>query len=109
MYRTKTKAIINIYSFEKGETDWVFASDMQEAKDFYLNYTQCGDLEGYTIKNVPKDEWSKHYILDLNEPEPDAEEDYWEEDYHNGYKIEETFEEYAKRNTIKDFICSTAY
>ncbi len=103
---------MNIYIFEyfSGEKDWVFAPTMKEAKGFYLKHTDCGDLDGYTVKIVPKKEWGNHYILDINESEPDPDEiEYNEDDYSGGYKIQETFAEYAARNTQTDMICTTEF
>ena len=45
---------MNIYefSYSGGETDWVFAPDIQEAKDFYLKFTGCGDLTLTKVKEA---------------------------------------------------------
>lgn len=102
---------MKIYEFSHigGETDWVFAPNMKKAKDFYVRFTGCGNLTGTTVKRVPKSKWSKMYILDIYECEPDPEINYNEDDYFNGYKIQETFAEYAERNTITDMIATTEY
>jgi hypothetical protein len=102
---------MQIYEFSWDEnTDWVFASDEEEAREFYLGHTGCGDLIACEVKEVPREEWKDNYILDINEPEPyDDEEDYNEEDYSCGYKIIESFEEYAKNNSVTDIICTTAF
>jgi len=98
------------FSYSGGETDWVFAPNIKEAKDFYLGFTGCGDLTNATVKRVPKSKWSGMYLLDINESEPDPDEvDYDEDDYCNGYKIQETFAEYAERNTTTDMIATTEY
>lgn len=100
---------MNIYTFTYygGETDWVFAPDIKEAKDFYLKFTGCGDLTLITVKRVPKSKWNEMYLLDPNESVPD--EDYNEDDYSCGLKIIETFAEYAERNTVTDMIATTEY
>lgn len=100
---------MKIFEFKADETDWVFAADLEDAKEFYLNHSGCGDLDGYKITETPKSEWKNCNILDVNEIEPDEDEDYNEGDYSCGYKIEQTFEEYAKENTIRDIIATTAF
>jgi len=104
---------MNIYefSYSGGETDWVFAPAIKEARDFYLKFTGCGDLTMTEVKRVPKSKWNEMYLLDPNESEPDEEEeeDYNEEDYSFGLKIIETFAEYAQRNTVTDMIATTEY
>lgn len=103
---------MNIYEFgySGGETDWVFAPDIEEAKDFYLKFTGCGDLTLTKVKEVPKDKWNEMYLLDPNDSEPDEDEEgYNEDDYCNGIKIIETFAEYAERNTVIDMIATTEY
>ena len=102
---------MKIYRFEYsgGETDWVFAPNVKEAKEFYLNFTGCSDLTNTTIKLVPKSKWNEAYLLDPNEIEPDEDEDYNEEDYSCGLKIIETFAEYAARNSVIDIIATTEY
>jgi hypothetical protein len=103
---------MNIYEFSyyRGQSDWVFAPDIKEAKEFYLKFTGCGDLTLTTVKRLPKSEWNETYLLDPNESEPDEdEEDYNKEDYSCGLKIIETFADYAKRNTITDMIATTEY
>ena len=100
---------MNIYefSYSAGETDWVFAPNIKEAKGFYLSFTDCGDLTLATVKRVPKSKWNEMYLVDPNESEPD--DDYEEDDYACGYKIIETFADYARRNTITDMIATTEY
>tara|TARA_R110001606_G_scaffold396386_2_gene570405 strand:- start:278 stop:583 length:306 start_codon:yes stop_codon:yes gene_type:complete len=101
---------MKIYEFKScGETDWVFAPDMDEAKLFYLNFTGCGDLTATKIEEVDKSKWKEMYLLDINESEPDEDEEYNEDDYSCGYKIIENFEGYALRNTVTDMIATTAY
>lgn len=98
------------FSYPKGETDWVFAPNMKEAKDFYLQFTGCGDLSSATVKRVPKNKWGEMYILDLNESEPcDNKEVYNEDDYFSGFKIIETFAEYAEKNIFTDMIATTEF
>jgi hypothetical protein len=98
------------FSYSGGETDWVFAPDIKEAKDFYLRFTGCCDLTATKVKRVPKSKWNEMYLLDPSESEPDEdEEDYNEDDYSCGLKIIETFAEYAERNTTTDIIATTEY
>lgn len=98
------------FQFPGGEKDWVFAPTMKEAKVFYLNHTQCGDLDSCHVSIVPKKEWSHNVILDINEMEPDPDDvDYDEDDYACGYKIQQTFAEYAEKNTSTDLICTTEF
>lgn len=91
---------MNIYTFEgsQGETDWVFAPNMKEAKEFYLNHTGCGDLINMKVDRMPKSKWNETYLLDPNEDDPDG-----------GLKKIESFAEYAERNTTTDMIATTEY
>lgn len=101
---------IYLFKWKDGEKDWVFAPDIKEAREFYLNHTQCGDLENCEVSRVPKKEWSSHLLLDINESEPDPEEvEYNEDDYSCGYKVQETFAEYSARETTTDLIATTEY
>ena len=102
---------MNIYefSYSVGQSDWVLAPAIKDAKDFYLKFTGCGDLTMTEVKVVPKSKWNEMYLLDPNESEPDEDEDYNEEDYSCGLKIIETFAEYAQRNTVVDMIATTEY
>lgn len=98
------------FKYSGGETDWVFAPNIKEAKEFYLRHTGCGDLSDCEVKSIPKKEWSQNYILDINDSEPDPDEvGYNEDDYCCGYRIQETFVEYAERNTITDLIATTEF
>jgi hypothetical protein len=92
---------MKIYEFRHnaGATDWVIAPNISEARDFFLRIAGCGDFEDMTVKSVAKSKWPTMYILDFHAREWD--EDYpnnKEDDYCNGYKIEETFADYAARN-----------
>lgn len=101
---------MNIYEFKHslGETDWVCAPNIKEAKKFYKNETGSTDLP----RKVTKKELSQTYLLDVNEDEPDW-DDYEgediEEDFCNGYKIIETFEEYLKTAKSIELMASTTY
>lgn len=101
---------MNIYEFvyPEGQTDWVFAPDVKEAKEFYLSFTDCGDLIGVKVKRVPKRKWNEMYILDTNESEP-YEGEYNKEDYYFGYKIIESFADYAAKNKYTDIIATTQF
>lgn len=104
------KITMKIYEFKYpgGETDWVFAPNKTEAKEFYLIFTQCGDLDDCTVKSVPKAKWDSHYILDTDCPQP-PEGDYNESEYALGYKIQQTFAQYANENTETDIIATTEF
>lgn len=110
MNQLKTR-IMNIYTFKHfgGETDWVFSPNIKEAKDFYLQFTMCGDFINTKVERLPKSKWSETYLLDPEVREPDEHEDYNEDDYSCGLKIVETFAEYAERNTITDMIATTEF
>lgn len=58
------KKIMKIYEFiwDGGEIDWVFAYDIADAKEFYINHTGCGDLNDCNIMLIPRPEWGNHYI-----------------------------------------------
>ena len=103
---------MKIYEFRWGKEskDWVLAPNKKEATEFYINFTLCEDVVGCDVREVPKEKWSEYYLIDPNESEPDDEEfEYDEGDYHGGYKIVETFAEYAERNTQTDIIATTEY
>lgn len=101
---------IYVFKWEKQAKDWVLASDIEDAKDFYLRHTGCGDLEECEVSRVKKSEWTSHFILDLDHPEPDHEDgEYNEDDYISGYKIQESFAEYAARERTTDLIATTEY
>jgi len=99
------------FKFSGGETDWVLAPNMKEAKEFYLNFTGCGDLTNSTVRSVPKKEWDTMYLLDINDSDPydEESEDYNEDDYSCGYRIIETMKEYAERETCTDLIATTEF
>ena len=103
---------MNFYEFtyEGGARDWVYAPGEEEAKQFYIDQTGCHNIDGYTVRLVPEDEWQTTYILDSNESEPDEdEEEYNEDDYHNGYKILMNFKEYAEKNTSMDMVATSEF
>lgn len=102
---------MKIYEFEyDGDKDWVYAPNKKEAIDFYKGHIGTTDLKGTNINIIPKNRWNQIFILDINETEPDPEEvEYDEDDYLNGYKIEQTFAEYAQKNRRTDIISTTVY
>ncbi|MEM1003439.1 MAG: hypothetical protein AAGH46_12400 [Bacteroidota bacterium] len=92
--------------------EWMFAHDKEDAKQAYLRITGCGDLQGCHITEVPKEKWSEMYLLDIDDMEPEEgeeDDDYNWQDYENGYKIIESFADYAERNTITDLIATTEF
>jgi hypothetical protein len=109
---------MKIFEFKASESDWVFAKDIEEAKEFYLNFSGCGDLTCHEVIEVPESKWSQMYLLDPNESEPDDDEmsceglypdGKTEDDYSCGLLIIESFKEYAENNTITDLIATTEY
>ena len=109
---------MKIFEFKGYETDWVFAKDIEDAKEFYLNFSGCGDLTHLTVNEVPESKWSDMYLLDPNESEPDEDEmddigvysnGKTEDDYSGGLLITESFKEYAENNTVTDLIATTEY
>lgn len=102
---------MNIYTFKhsEGETDWIFAPNITEAENFYLNFTDCSNFNECEVKKLPRNRWNEMYLLDPNEKESHCNGDYNENDYCCGLKIIETFAEYAEKNTVTDIIASTGY
>jgi len=100
---------MNIYTFEykDGQTDWVFAPDIKKAKSFYLSFTLCGDLNDCKVTRLPKSKWATTYIIDPDDCDTENEDD----DTRNecGYKIVQTFKEYAEQNTQTDIIATTEF
>lgn len=101
---------MNFYEFKYGggEIDWVFAPDMKEAKEFYINHTGCVDLDDCTVTRLKKAAWATTYILDIEEFEPDGGE-HDESLYCHGYKIEMSFKEYAEKNKFIDLVATTEF
>mgnify|MGYP003140102522 CR=1 FL=1 len=98
------------FTWPHGDSAFVFAPDKDTAVDFYkAQIGEHGLLGCEKIEEIPKERWSCHYILDPNETEPDPDESYDEDDYCNGYKIIESFADYAKREKSTDIICTTEY
>jgi|GEM_PF-1575795 len=102
---------MKIFSFTfYSDTDWVLAPDEEEACKFYQSFIDCVDLTGCTVKEIPESQWSSMYILDINEFQPDEDdEDYNEDDYCSGYKIDGTFADYAKDNYSTSLIATTNF
>jgi len=103
---------MKIFEFESQEnafpTDWIYAKDMEDAKEFYMRHTGCieSDLDDINIIDIPQSEWKDKFIVDPNEYSEDKTE---EDGYINGYKIQMTFQEYADQNTIIDIICTSEF
>lgn len=106
------------FEYETGEIDWIFAPNKKEAKEFYINKTGCADLKGCKVSLVKKSEYKNNFILDINEHQPDYDEldengfyenGLTEDDYCNGFKIEMTFEQYAKENKFTEIFCTTEF
>ena len=99
---------IYAFTFNGAQTDWVFAPNKKEAKEFYLGYTDCGDLDDCKITSVPQSNWAKINIVDPDDREPTI-GDYEKKEYDNGLKITETFEDYAENNTVTNIIATTEF
>ena len=90
---------MKIFEFKwKDNIDWVYAHDIDDAKEFYLGFTQCFDLDGCVFKELLKEDWHKHNILDIDSFDDDGE-----------YKVLQTFKEYAEENSMTDMIATTAF
>jgi hypothetical protein len=104
---------MNVYQFKyhSGETDWVVAPEMREAKSFYKNHIGDTDLEGFEVTKLTKKQLREHHILDVDSPEPDidGEEEYNPDEYSNGFKILMTFEEYLKTAKSTELFCTSEY
>lgn len=102
---------MNIYEFKhpEGETDWVCAPTIKEARFYYSTY--CGSSDT-ACRKLLKKELETTNLLDLNESEPDW-DDYQgeetEDDYCNSYKITETFAEYLKTAKYTEIMATTEY
>jgi len=102
---------MKIYEFvhSEGETDWIFAPNIKEAREFYQRHTGSDPIE-CNVKAVKKSAWKNMCLLDTDEPGPDFDDvNYNEEDYCNGYKIISTFADYAENNTVTDLIATTEF
>jgi len=89
--------------------DWVLAYDKKEAVEFYLNFTQCGDIDDCKITRIPKSKWKDSFIIDPDEPEPDGIEIFDGSLYSGGYKIIGNFEQFAEENNPPEFIATTEF
>ena len=102
---------MKIFKFEHDETDWVFAESKWAAKAYYLKFTECGTLEGVKVTEIPEEEWPHLKIIDpdsyCEEDEIPKSEAHLYDDY--GYKIIQTFEEYAAENQRPELFCTTAF
>lgn len=96
------------FKFQK-DSDWVFAPDEEDAREFYMGFIGACDLEGVEVTEVPESEWTSNYIINIEEPEPEESENYNEDDYAGGYKIQCSFAEYAKNNFETDLIATTNF
>lgn len=90
--------IFEFYWPEVEATDWVYAYDKEYAKDFYLGFTQCGDLKGCVVREIPEEDWDKHDILDVDSLDDEG-----------NYKVLKTFKEYAEENSITGMIATTEF
>lgn len=107
---------MKIYKFEHnvrgGETDWVCAPNIKKARDFYSFETGINSFKDTVVKALTKRELEKSYLLDLNELEPDWDEyegELTEDNFCNGYLIQETFADYLKTAKYIDMVATTNY
>jgi len=107
---------MKIYKFEHkgigGETDWVCAPNIKEARDFYSGESGIRSFENFIVKVLTKAELENSYLLDLDEPEPDWDEyegDLIEDDFCCGYLVIQSFAEYLKTAKYTDMVATTAY
>ena len=107
---------MKIYKFEYnvrgGETDWVCAPNIKEARDFYSSETGVDSFEDTIVKALTKKELEGSYILDLDVSEPDWSEydgDLTEDDFCSGYLIIESFADYLKTAKYTDMVATTSY
>lgn len=101
---------MNIYQFEwKEATDWVLAPDKATAKKWYISFSDCGDLDECKVTRMKKSEWSEAQIIDPNEYIHPNDPEYDEDLYDNGFKIIESFADFAARETTTSIIATTAF
>ena len=100
---------MKIFKFKEieGVTVFVFAPSELEAIEFYKHEYDLNDLSEYQITEVEQHLWPMIYIIDPDEQEPYEQEDYNQDEYSGGYKIIESFAEYAARETQIDIICTS--
>ena len=107
---------MKMYKFEHnvkgGETDWVCAPNIKEARDFYSSETGSNSFEDTIVRALTKKELEKSYLLDLDVSEPDWDEyegELTEDNFCSGYLIQETFADYLKTAKYTDMVATTAY
>ena len=85
--------------------DYVVARNLDECMRF--------DENGVTpdeVRELTDDELDNHYVLDLDNPEPQFGHDEYDEDqYCNGYKIKCTFREVVNEAQSPDLFCTTEF
>lgn len=104
---------MKVFEFNwQGSIDWVLSNSQEEAEEFYKNESSNSDLDDYKITELSEKQSREYSLIDPNEPEPDEdEEDYCEDDYCSGYKILESFHDYAldPSNQYNHIICSNEF
>jgi len=99
---------MKIFEFDWGdETDWWCDHDLKSAKEHYISFTGCNDLDGCKVSEVTEEECKKAVIIDINDYDPDREDD--DELYFGGYKIIQSFSDYLKTATVPDMVATTAF
>lgn len=86
-----------------GEKDWVCADTAIEALKFYCGLTDMDIIEfedeDDDIVELPREMWSKKYIIDIEKPMDDG----------GNYPVIETFEEYMRHAEFTEIIATTNY
>lgn len=108
-----------IYKFihEGTGADFIIAPNKPAARKFYKDLIDC-DLDGVEVERLRREEWHRHYILDLDDIEMEGGDPRYYYCIRNGgclgYRIIRTFEgaaclhvsEYGDR---PDIICTTMF
>lgn len=107
---------MKIYKFQYkgkgGDTEWVCAPNIKEARKFYTSESGVDSFEDFIVKALTKEELKNSYLLDADESEPDWEEyegDLTEDDFSCGYLIIETMEEYLKTAKYTGMVATTNF
>ena len=88
--------------FPQGELEWVLAKDKGNA----IRHSGSDIDEDCKVSELPHSKWSTHFIFDPNDYKSDSEND---DDRFCGYKILQTFEEYANENKSGGVIVTSEY
>ena len=100
--------IFEIKFIPEAETYWILAKNKKDAEQIYEQEVGNDDINTSIMKEIPQNKWGELYIFDPNDYHPDPPEDKID-DYHNGFKIIMSFEQYAEGETGGSIISSTEY